>query len=141
MNPTNENKSTFNPVALVGQHNKTAARSGFLFFPDVKFQKDYSLSSPLFPTPTPWEMVLSVLGIGLKTGFFPPSMGSPSFFQHPLYVCFQVHWSNHRLKAQNGHAVFGNQELAEVPTDGIALVEACVYLLVNLVKHRSVPLL
>ena len=62
-------------------------------------------------------------------------MWTTSFSQHLLNSYFQVCRRNHRFKTQNGLAVLGDQEFAEVPTDGIALVEACAGLLVDLVKH------
>ena len=41
----------------------------------------------------------------------------------------------HRLETQDGLAIFRDQELAEVPTDGVALVEAGAGLLMNLREH------
>ena len=58
-----------------------------------------------------------------------------ALFQHFLNGFFQHVGRHHRLETKDGLAVLGNQELAEVPTDGIALVEARACLLMNLVKH------
>ena len=55
-------------------------------------------------------------------------------FQHLLYGFLHHVGRHHGLEAEDGLAVFGDQELAEVPADGIALVEARASLLVNLVK-------
>ena len=58
-------------------------------------------------------------------------------FQHLLYGFLHHVGRHHRLEAEDGLAVFGDQKLAKVPADGIALVEAGAGLLVNLVKLRG----
>ena len=58
-----------------------------------------------------------------------------TILQHLLNINFHVRGRNHRFKPQDGLTVLGDEKLAKVPTDGIALVEACAGLLVDLVKH------
>ena len=54
----------------------------------------------------------------------------PSFCQHPLNINLQIGGLYHRFKTNDGGAVAGDKELAEIPLDGVALLKARTGLLV-----------
>ena len=60
--------------------------------------------------------------------------GFPSFRQQALDVRIHVFRRHHRLETQDGLAVFGDQEFAEIPLDGVAFLESGSGFLVNHVE-------